>query len=99
MTTDDDPLALFHEAYARLYAQLMQREMLGLDENDEPRYKGPRGIQGIQGMFDEAGPLVEWWDWRNKPEQFTPKEFGEMWDSFTETQKINYVRVLMDPDT
>jgi hypothetical protein len=91
-----DALAEFMESYERLHKQMLWREMLGLDESDPPRNKGLKGVSALQGIFDEAGPEVEWWDWRKKPERFTPKEFQEMWDSYTEVQKINYVRVLLD---
>lgn len=65
------------------------QELLGLDENNEPR---SNGLSRIRGIFDE---VVEFSFWSHRPKQFTPMEFNKMWDSFTTDQKINYVLILI----
>lgn len=94
MTSSDssgfgDSLAEFMAGYERLYNQLFWREVLGLDDNDQPRNGG---FTGILGILDE---VPEFAFWSQRPMVFTPSEFKQMWDSYTEDQKFNYVLSLI----
>lgn len=90
MNSSDSPefrelLAEFMEDYERLF----MREVLGLDENDQPRNGG---FTGILGVLDEV-PEVMFWSQR--PMEFTPDEFRQMWDTYSEDQKFHYVLRLI----
>lgn len=85
---DDIMSVLAAELDKRLTEAFLQ-ELLGLDENNQPR---AGGFTGIRGIFDEV-PEFDFWSQR--PKQFTPSEFNKMWDSYTEDQKIQYILTLI----
>jgi hypothetical protein len=88
--------------FQKLIDHMFRQELIRAIREEERKFEeelspppGWQGFTGIQGIFDEAGPILDWWDWRNKPKQFTPSEFAKMWSSFTRDQKVNYVLVLI----
>lgn len=62
-----------------------------------------RGIKCLYDVIDEVerlyqSSLVEKryiWHHLEQPENFTPEEFDKLWDSFSDSKKIDYVLSLI----
>jgi hypothetical protein len=51
--------------------------------------KPHEGFTSVLNVYDE-------WSSLGRSNRFTPAEFNQMWDSFSEERKLEYVKSLMD---
>lgn len=62
-----------------------------------------RGIKCLYDVIDEVEQLYQSslvekryiWHYLEQPENFTPEEFDQLWDSFSDSKKIDYVLSLI----
>lgn len=70
------------------------QELLGLDENDEPRTK-PTGLKGAISDYFAMDEVLSWMWEKPEPITFTPAQFNRMWNGLSHNQKVAYVRALL----
>lgn len=89
MAEDIDLHLVIRDLFSEEFAKAAEEAKKALDDYLEALKTSPdwEGFTGIRGIFDEW----EVWD----SASFTPKQFNQMWDSFSHQRKIDYVRGLI----
>ena len=90
---DRELLRMYSEEVAKRFQEIMLGPRLA--EMGDSMRKAQLGLEGFAKAFEGFTPKMGIWHVDEHPQQFTPAQFNDLWESFTHQRKVEYVLSLI----